>query len=534
MRVLCTLLLMVAMCWTANAQKNIVSSVDYEHELAYYRPRIALAGDGSHAVAWESFRKLKDTEEWQIGIQKFEPEGTVSQGVIYLQDPASCLSEHAEGGRGVQNADIHFGVDGQLIIAMEPVLNAQEGSYQEKKPRIIVSRIDASGRISSSEDAAPCKTSSVRLPAYRENQRPQLGVIPGSNQYLAVGNLEELGVDRVKDTYPMIASANYSPGSSVYSSGRYAGQNYDAWYDVATNGSLSAYSWQRCPVINDLGDSEECDILIQFVQEGPDAGSVRNKPPVKVNKGDNVGILNYKPAIAMNKQGQSVVVWVDYRYDEKGDILAQRFDTTGWPVGDNIRVSSGAGTIDDLDGIGPEVAMLDDGSFMIVWTEKNYSDMQAMGRVFSGNGAPQDKSFLLHGEQGGETGQADVTSNGSSFAYTWISHEEDGNSIYYHIPGADIVSRYEKVDSKAHLSISGFPNPFSHETTLRYELKSEGPVTLIIYDLLGREIKTLVDKWQAPGTYLVNVSAEELAVGYYVAKLQQGDFQSSKVLIRSR
>ena len=531
MRVLCTLLLMMAMCWTASAQKNIVSSVDYEHELAYYRPRIALARDGAHAIAWESFRKLKNTEEWQISVQKFESRGEVSQDVIHLQDPASCPGDGLEGGRGVQNADIHFGVDGQLIISMEPVVDV----YQEKRPRIIVSKIDQHGQITSAKNTSPCNTSSIRYPIYLfENQRPQIGVLPGSNRYVAVGDVFDTVMGFHSESYPLVASVNFNPTNTGYLPSHGMPQFQDGWYDVATNGTLSAYSWQRCPIINEIGDSEDCDVLVNFEIHGNKDHTSRRTQPIRVNIGDNAGVLNYKPSTAMNRRGQSVVVWVDYRYDEDGDILAQRFDTTGWPIGDNIRVSSGLGTIDDLDSIGPEVAMLDDGRFMVVWTEKGYSHMQAMGRVFNVSGVPEAKAFLLHGEPEAETGQADVTSNGSSFAYTWISHEEEGSSIYYHIPGVEMISRNKERVSKESFSFAGYPNPFSHETTLRYELKTEGHVTLTIYDLLGREVKTLINKWQAPGSYLVNVSAEELAVGYYVTKLQQGDFHSSKVLIRSR
>ena len=531
MRVLCTLLLMMAMCWTAHAQKSIVSSVDYEHELAYYRPRIALATDGAHAIAWESFRKLKNTEEWQISVQKFESRGELSQEVIHLQDPASCSGDGVEGGRGVQNADIHFGVDGQLIISMEPVVDVN----QEKRRRLIVSKVDQHGRVSSAKNSSPCNTSSIRYPAYYfENQRPQIGVLPGSNRYVAVGNVFEAVKNFNSESYPLIASVNFNPSNTGYLSTRNTSQFQDGWYDVATNGALSAYSWQRCPIINEIGDSEDCDVLVRFERHGSVDQVPSKTQTIKVNVGDNAGVLNYKPSTAMNKRGQSVVVWVDYRYDEDGDILAQRFDTTGWPVGDNIRVSSGSGSIDDLDSIGPEVAMLDDGRFMVVWTEKGYTHMQAMGRVYNANGAPEAKAFLLHGEPEVETGQADVTSNGSSFAYTWISQEEDGSSIYYHIPGVEMISRNEERITRESFSFAGYPNPFSSETTLRYELKTGGHVTLTIYDLLGREVKTLIDKWQAPGSYLVNVSAEELAVGYYVTKLQQGDFHSSNVLIRSR
>ena len=532
MHVLCALLVMLAMCGTTNAQTNMVSSVDYDKELAYYRPRIAFAEDGSHAIAWEAYRKLQDTEEWQISIQKFDPDGEISQDVIYLNDPVSCIGNESEGGRGVQNADIHFSADGQMIVAMEPVAIIDAGSVQEKRPRTIISLINQSGRVYSSGEKELCRTSFSRTSALFESDRPQISIVPGSNRYISADAAK--GMDTISSSTSPFSQVNFSPGSTNRKASQGQVKYYDAWYDVATNGSLSAYSWQRCPVVNDNGDSDECDILVKFESHGRPGNMLRKTQPLKVNKGDAAGVLNYKPSIAMNKFGHSVVVWVDYRYDEQGDVLAQRFDTTGWPVGNNIRISNGKGIVDDLDGIGPEVSMLDDGSFMVVWTEKSYHQMQAIGRRFNPDGLPQANPFPLHGDPSIETGQADVTSNGSHFAYTWMSQGDEGNSIYYHIPGVEIDAKVRDQYNSKDFSLTGYPNPFFEETTLSYELTAEGYVTLTIYDLLGREVKTLVDKWQGPGAYLVNVSAEDLAVGYYVTKLRQGDFQSSKVLIRSQ
>ena len=531
-RIWTALLLLTAMCWTANGQKNRVVSINYEHEIAYYRPRITLAKDGSHAVAWETYKKLYDTEEWQIGVQKFLPKGVADKDVVYLRDPVVCTDEKSEGRQGVQNADIHYSADGQLIVAMEPVVDEYEGTTY-KKPRTIISRIDRAGSITSSGSGMPCKTSS-RSSLFIEKERPQIDVLPGTDEVLTVGSVSGEFVVLPEETYAMASLIDFASRSSVVRPVRSVPRFYDAWHDVATNGSLAAYSWQRCPVVNDLGDADECDVLIEFVPQGDQAGSSRKTRPIKVNAGDEPGVLNYKPAVAMNEVGESVVVWIDYRYSQNGDILAQRFDATGDPLADNIRVSNGSGVIDDPDGIGPEVSLLNDGRFMVVWTEAGDSGMQAMGKLFGSSGKPEGDAFLLDEDQDMESSQADVASNGSRFAYTWISTGKYGPSIFYRIPGQEPLASVEKPDSRDGYSFSGYPNPFSEETTLKYVLPNEGHVTLIIYDLLGREVKTLIDKWQAPGSYLVNVSAEELAVGYYVTKLQQGDLQFSNVLIRTR
>jgi hypothetical protein len=48
-----------------------------------------------------------------------------------------------------------------------------------------------------------------------------------------------------------------------------------------------------------------------------------------------------------------------------------------------------------------------------------------------------------------------------------------------------------------------YPNPFNPETNIRYELPKDGVVTLRIYDLLGREVRTMVSEPQTAGYYTV-------------------------------
>ena len=73
-----------------------------------------------------------------------------------------------------------------------------------------------------------------------------------------------------------------------------------------------------------------------------------------------------------------------------------------------------------------------------------------------------------------------------------------------------------------------YPNPFNPATTIRYSVAREQQVTLAVYDLLGREVVTLVDKRQVPGEYAVSFDAGGLASGVYFIRLQAG----SEVLLR--
>jgi hypothetical protein len=66
------------------------------------------------------------------------------------------------------------------------------------------------------------------------------------------------------------------------------------------------------------------------------------------------------------------------------------------------------------------------------------------------------------------------------------------------------------------------PNPFSQITTFNYTVASEGPVRLMIYDVLGREVARIVNESQKQGTYTVNFDGSGLGGGSYVARLETG------------
>ncbi len=76
-----------------------------------------------------------------------------------------------------------------------------------------------------------------------------------------------------------------------------------------------------------------------------------------------------------------------------------------------------------------------------------------------------------------------------------------------------------------------YPNPFNPSTKIRYQIAITGKVTLKVYDLLGREIATLVDGVEAPGDYTATFNAARLPSGVYFCRLQAGTYSSTKKLM---
>jgi photosystem II stability/assembly factor-like uncharacterized protein len=109
-----------------------------------------------------------------------------------------------------------------------------------------------------------------------------------------------------------------------------------------------------------------------------------------------------------------------------------------------------------------------------------------------------------------------------------ILYTETGGQITK-ISNMNTTSRYFEL-------FQNYPNPFNQTTIIKYQMKEgikshDNIVKLIIYDISGKEIKTLVDQMQSAGIYKVKLDASFLSSGVYFYKLISEDFNVTKKLI---
>ena len=81
-----------------------------------------------------------------------------------------------------------------------------------------------------------------------------------------------------------------------------------------------------------------------------------------------------------------------------------------------------------------------------------------------------------------------------------------------------------------------YPNPFNPSTMIEYALPQESKVYLVIYDILGRHVKTLVRQTQAPGYKSVrwngrNDMGQQVSAGMYFYRIQAGEFVQTKKMV---
>ena len=158
--------------------------------------------------------------------------------------------------------------------------------------------------------------------------------------------------------------------------------------------------------------------------------------------------------------------------------------------------------------------------------------------------ASSENGVVLRTEDGGATWTAITTPvEADLFALNFanenvgISIGSEGTEIYSNDGGltwltgitANVLPADKKFDAK--LS-QNYPNPFNPSTLINYSIPDNSTVSIKIYDMTGREVRTLVNSYQAPGSYSVKFDAANLSSGiyFYVLRANSGKNEITKTM----
>jgi ligand-binding sensor domain-containing protein len=96
-----------------------------------------------------------------------------------------------------------------------------------------------------------------------------------------------------------------------------------------------------------------------------------------------------------------------------------------------------------------------------------------------------------------------------------------------------IVSVEEDIDlAPTEFSLSqNYPNPFNPSTTINYKIPEESHVQIKVYDVMGREIKELVNDQKKAGSYRINFDGSNLSSGVYLCKINAGRFSGTRKML---
>lgn len=122
--------------------------------------------------------------------------------------------------------------------------------------------------------------------------------------------------------------------------------------------------------------------------------------------------------------------------------------------------------------------------------------------------------------------------------YSYLDDNLDARKYYYRLNQWDIDgrSKYSVVVTAViggkgeYVLGQNYPNPFRNETTIQYSLPQAGKVSLTLFDISGRIVRTLVNGSKEAGTHAVSFTTGNLTSGIYYYRLQVGDFSDVKKL----
>jgi hypothetical protein len=112
------------------------------------------------------------------------------------------------------------------------------------------------------------------------------------------------------------------------------------------------------------------------------------------------------------------------------------------------------------------------------------------------------------------------------YSYRLKQIDHNGNYEYFCLSSDVLVG----APSKFNIS-QNYPNPFNPKTNISFELPNESKVTIKIFDMLGREVSTLVNGFKEAGYHTVEFDGSNLSSGMYYYRIQTKGFEAVKRML---
>lgn len=169
------------------------------------------------------------------------------------------------------------------------------------------------------------------------------------------------------------------------------------------------------------------------------------------------------------------------------------------------------------------------------------SNLDVIG-FYANDNRRETESYLLHQyefidpyyDNYNGSNSSDILNDKIIFSYENPGNEGTGYDIWANVRKNENVNFESELfypPADYDVLYNNFPNPFNSKTKIAYELLSYHNVKLIIYDILGREVKILVSENQEKGLYEVEFDASSLASGIYFYKLEAFNTTVKKMIL---
>jgi len=230
-------------------------------------------------------------------------------------------------------------------------------------------------------------------------------------------------------------------------------------------------------------------------------------------------VTSIQPKIAVNAVGTIYIVWND-----TGNVMLRR--SNGYDEDDNLLWLPRIVVSADRYAVFLDVGTT--GKFVtVVWDNYEF-DKRYVQNCHSADEAnnfcPKDTLSL-----GSNSGEPCVAVSGGSIHYVWSESIDMGGAILYRHGTAR-----EIVQPTTHVLMQNYPNPvnnITHITHIEYVLTIPEQVRIVLYNILGQRVTTLVDEYQEAKNYKLSIDANQFPTGVYFYRLMTPHFSETKKLV---
>ena len=234
-------------------------------------------------------------------------------------------------------------------------------------------------------------------------------------------------------------------------------------------------------------------------------------------------LLSTAPWIATDREGNIHAVWYDHRYgsidDYHGGIVIRTSSDGGITWKPEYALSA------EPTGLLPIIES--NGSLTVIAWDKyvDYNTDQTAYRSSSDGG--RTWSYMQTINDSGFSCKVGVLQSRMIFAWWWRQDLYRRNATFL---GLCVFPPFVPL---AELE-QNFSNPFNGSTVIRYSVPAQVYVSVVIYDLLGRDVRRLVQELKEPGEYSVTWDASNVPSGVYFYRLVAGGFVETKKMVLMR
>ncbi len=505
--------------WTANGVE--VSPAGLDQTL----PQMTAVGDGGIIVSWEEdyrdsafgdafpaiFAQRISAHGGRLwGDSALQIAGPLPLQLFYAQSvPTACASD-GDGGAYVEWASLNYGIQD-----------------------LIVTRIDSSGKtLWSSSAMNGFSTSPLLAGGYAKLRLLQNGTAGVIAAWTDVRNAFTTGVSLFAQKLDASGARQWDTTAVALAPKPAFLQQQTNEVIVSDNAGGAIYAWEQS-----LSGSSSHGY----------AGHINASGNLTwITASDSLGVLvdsktstgQENLSMVSGGNGTALLTWSDganYAYVQK--IAADG----SFPWGSNPAAFA-ANT-------GGEVLTTDgNGGVVVAWVQGLQNGLNIFAQRVNGNGQPvwSNATYATAGNP--------VSTTSSTFQQKPVIISDDAGGaivVWYDLRASSFGGPYDlyaqhigsdgsvtKVTNQnpempSRFSLSqNYPNPFNPSTRIQFSVARAGHVSLIVYDVLGREVATLVNQEMAPSTYSITWNAAKVPSGAYFYRLQSGsDVQIKKLLL---